>query len=88
MIWFGDISLDPGDPATIAAAVAIAVALVIVILLVATVRAAGRSAQAAAPLAQQMGHLAQSVNALTKGKSNCAAVCKPCPTRRRWRRRR
>jgi len=67
MIWFGDISLDPGDPATIAAAVAIAVALVIVILLVATVRAAGRSAQAAAPLAQQMGHLAQSVNALTQG---------------------
>ena len=67
MIQFGDISLDPGDPATIAAAVAVAVVFSILILLVAAVRAAGRSARAAGPLAQQMGYLAQSVNALNQG---------------------
>jgi DNA recombination protein RmuC len=67
MIQFGDISLDPGDPATIAAAAAVAVVFSILILLVAAVRAAGRSARAAGPLAQQMGYLAQSVNALNQG---------------------
>ena len=67
MIQFGDISLDPGDPATIAAAAAVEVVFSILILLVAAVRAAGRSARAAGPLAQQMGYLAQSVNALNQG---------------------
>jgi DNA recombination protein RmuC len=67
MIQFADISLDPGDPATIAAAAAVAVVFSILILLVAAVRAAGRSARAAGPLAQQMGYLAQSVNALNQG---------------------
>jgi DNA recombination protein RmuC len=67
MIQFGDISLDPGDPATIAATAAVAVVFSILILLVAAVRAAGRSARAAGPLAQQMGYLAQSVNALNQG---------------------
>jgi DNA recombination protein RmuC len=67
MIQFGDISLDPGDPATIAAAAAVGVVFSILILLVAAVRAAGRSARAAGPLAQQMGYLAQSVNALNQG---------------------
>jgi DNA recombination protein RmuC len=67
MIQIGDLTLDPGDPLVMAALIAGAVVVLIVILLVVLVRAAGRSARATAPLAQQIGYLGQSVQALGQG---------------------
>lgn len=67
MIQIGELTLDTNDPLVMAALAAGAVLLLILILLVVAVRAAGRSARAAEPLAQQLGYMGQSVQALTRG---------------------
>lgn len=67
MIQIGDLTLDTNDPLVMAALAAGALVLLILILLIVAVRAAGRSARAAEPLAQQLGYLGQSVQALSQG---------------------
>ena len=57
------------DPLAIAALIAILVVISIVVLLILAVRAAGRSAAATAPLAQQMGVLGQHVQQLSLGQA-------------------
>ncbi|MFK7836123.1 MAG: DNA recombination protein RmuC [Sulfitobacter sp.] len=63
MIQIGDQSYAWDDPAVIAALIAGAVVLLILVLLIMAIRAAGRSAQMAAPLGQQLqvlgGHVQQ-----------------------------
>jgi DNA recombination protein RmuC len=67
MIQIGNIVLDTSDPVVLAGLVGAGVALLIVILLVMALRAAGRSARATEPLAQQIGYLGQHVQALGQG---------------------
>ena len=56
MIQIGDMTLDPSDPLVMAAIAGSVALLLILILLIVAVRAAGRSARASEPLAQQLGH--------------------------------
>ena len=60
---------DLGDPVLIGAA---GVILLVVILLIMAVRASGRSARLAEPLAMQMGQLGQRVQALSDGQQQLA----------------
>lgn len=60
-------TLDLNDPLHLAALIGAAAFLLIVILLIAAVRAAGRSARMAAPLANQLGMLGQRVQSLADG---------------------
>ena len=55
------------DPVVIAAVAGAAIILLVLVLLIMAVRAAGRSAQIAAPLAQQIGMLGQQVQQLGAG---------------------
>ena len=72
MIQIGDTTLNLSDPLTLAALIAAGVLLLIVILLIVAVRAAGRSARLAEPLAQQMGQLGQRVQMLSDGQQQLA----------------
>ncbi len=63
----GGTTLDLSDPLTLAALAGAGVLFLIVILLIMTVRAAGRSARMAAPLAQQMRILGGHVQQLGQG---------------------
>ncbi|WP_295311837.1 DNA recombination protein RmuC [Roseobacter sp.] len=67
MIEFGGQTYLLSDPLVMAVLAGSAVLLLIVILLIMAVRAAGRSAQFAAPLAQQIGMLGQNVQQLGAG---------------------
>ena len=67
MITIGNTVLDLSDPLMLGLLVGALVALVVVILLIMAVRAAGRSAQAMQPLAQQMSVLGQNVQHLAMG---------------------
>ncbi len=67
MIEFGGQTYLLSDPLVMAVLAGGAVLLLIVILLIMAVRAAGRSAQFAAPLAQQIGMLGQNVQQLGAG---------------------
>jgi len=73
MIQIGNITLDTGDPLVLAGLFGTGVALLIVILLIAALRAAGRSARAAEPLAQQLGYLGQHVQGLAQGQEGLRA---------------
>ncbi len=57
------------DPLIILGLVAVAVVILIVVMLMVVVRSAGRSAAAAAPLANQMGILGQHVQQLNMGQA-------------------
>ena len=67
MIQVGDITLDFIDPLVLAGAVGLLLALLVVMLLVMALRAAGRSARAVQPLAQQMSNLGQNLHHLSMG---------------------
>lgn len=67
MIRIGEETYALGDPLVIAALVGAGVVLLILLLLVLAVRAAGRSARLAEPLAQQMGILGGHVQQLGLG---------------------
>ena len=73
MIQIGDIALDMSDSLMVAALIGAAVLLLIVVLLIAALRAAGRSARAAEPLAQQLGYLGQHVQGLAQGQEGLRA---------------
>ncbi|MCM2562773.1 DNA recombination protein RmuC [Lutimaribacter sp. EGI FJ00015] len=72
MIQIGDQTYTLGDPVVMLVVAGAALGLLIVILLIAAVRAAGRSARVAAPLAQQIGQLGQRVEALGQGQQQLA----------------
>jgi len=67
MITIAGQTFDLNDPLVIAALISIGVAVLILILLIMAVRAAGRSAQMAAPLAQQLQMLGGQVQQLGAG---------------------
>jgi len=67
MIQIGGITLDTGDPLVLLALAGVAVTLLILFIVIAALRAAGRSARATEPLAQQLGYLGQHVQALGQG---------------------
>ncbi|WP_299727683.1 DNA recombination protein RmuC [uncultured Tateyamaria sp.] len=73
MIQIGEMTIDTSDPLVIAGLVGAAVALLIVVLLIAALRAAGRSARASEPLAQQLGYLGQHVQGLAQGQEGLRA---------------
>ena len=73
MIQIGNITVDTGDPLVLAGLFGTGVALLMVILLIAALRAAGRSARAAEPLAQQLGYLGQHVQGLAQGQEGLRA---------------
>lgn len=67
MIEIAGYTLNFDDPVVLAAVLAGAVVLLILLLLIVSVRAAGRAARMAAPLAQQIGLLGQHVQNLSAG---------------------
>ncbi|MEM6373265.1 MAG: DNA recombination protein RmuC [Pseudomonadota bacterium] len=73
MIQIGDTTFVMSDPLVIAALIGAAVLLLIVVLLIAALRAAGRSARASEPLAQQLGYLGQHVQGLAQGQEGLRA---------------
>ncbi|MEC3859796.1 DNA recombination protein RmuC [Mesobacterium sp. TK19101] len=72
MITIGQTTYTLDDPAVLAGLLGAALALLIVILLIMAVRAAGRSARMAEPLAQQLGTLGQRVQMLGDGQERLA----------------
>ncbi|MEM8538396.1 MAG: DNA recombination protein RmuC [Pseudomonadota bacterium] len=73
MIQIGDTTFVMSDPLVMAALIGAAVLLLIVVLLIAALRAAGRSARASEPLAQQLGYLGQHVQGLAQGQEGLRA---------------
>ena len=69
MIQVGDMVIDPSNPLVLAALVGVVVTILIVVLLIMALRAAGRSARATEPLAQQLGYLGQHVQGLAEGQA-------------------
>ncbi|MEM6407868.1 MAG: DNA recombination protein RmuC [Pseudomonadota bacterium] len=69
MIQIGEMSFDLSDPLVIAGLCGAALLLLIILLLVFSLRAAGRSARAAEPLAGQVHQLAQIVQGLSNGQA-------------------
>ncbi|MBU3260153.1 DNA recombination protein RmuC [Roseovarius sp. PS-C2] len=72
MIQIGENSYAFDDPVVIAALVGAGLLLLVLVLLIMAVRAAGRSARLAAPLAQQVSQLGQSVQTLSDGQHQLA----------------
>jgi DNA recombination protein RmuC len=72
MIQVGDTAYHWADPAVLLALGGAGVILLVLILLIMAVRAAGRSARLAAPLAQQMAYLGQRVEGLSDGQHQLA----------------
>jgi len=72
MIQIGETTYAWGDPVVLLVLAGAAILLLVLILLVMAVRAAGRSAQLAAPLAQQIDHLGQRVQGLNDGQQQLA----------------
>ncbi len=72
MIQIGDHIYSLGDPLVIAALAGAGFLLLVLILLVMTVRASARSVRLAAPLAQQVTQLGQSVQSLSDGQHQLA----------------
>ncbi|MEE4189772.1 MAG: DNA recombination protein RmuC, partial [Roseobacter sp.] len=70
MITIGDITLDLNDPLTLAGVVGFACIAAMLILLIIAVRAAGKSARLAEPLAQNIGVLGQQVHQLAAGQEH------------------
>lgn len=72
MIQIGDITLDLNDSTTQLLVAAVCATLLVLALLIMAVRAAGRSARMAEPLAQQLGLLGQHVQTLSDGQHQLA----------------
>jgi len=72
MIQIGETTYSFSDPIVLVAMAAAGVLLLIVILLIMAVRAAGRSANLAAPLARQVNDLGQRVQGLSDGQQQLA----------------
>ncbi|RKT27952.1 DNA recombination protein RmuC [Roseovarius halotolerans] len=72
MIQIGDHIYSLGDPLVIAALAGAGFLLLVLVLLVMTVRASARSVRLAAPLAQQVTQLGQSVQSLSDGQHQLA----------------
>ncbi|WP_371227670.1 DNA recombination protein RmuC [Roseovarius sp. 2305UL8-3] len=72
MIQIGETTYAWDDPVVLAVLAGGAILLLVLILLVMAVRAAGRTAQLAAPLAQQIDHLGQRVQGLSDGQQQLA----------------
>ncbi|MEP3298930.1 MAG: DNA recombination protein RmuC [Pseudoruegeria sp.] len=70
MITVGDATYAYSDPIIIAIAVGLAIVVLFLVLMIMAIKAAGRSAQIAAPLSQQLGQLGQRVENLADGQSN------------------
>ena len=73
MIQIGDTTVDTSDPLVLAGLIGAAILCLIVVLLVLALRAAGRSARAAEPLAQQLGYLGHHVQGLAQGQEGLRA---------------
>ena len=73
MIQIGDTTLDLSAPLDLAGLAAAGALLLIMLMLDMELRAAARSARAAAPLAQQLGHLGQPVQGLAQGQEGLRA---------------
>ena len=67
MIQIGDATYSLGDPVVIAGLIASALIACLFIMIFMAIRASGRSARAAEPLAQHIGALGESVNNLDRG---------------------
>lgn len=67
MIQFGDTSINLSDPLTLLVIIAGVLMLIMFVLIVIAMRAANRSAQIVAPLAQHIGGLGQRVQSLSDG---------------------
>ena len=67
MIQFGDTSINLSDPLTLLVIIAGVLVLIMFVLIVIAMRAANRSAQIVAPLAQHIGGLGQRVQSLSDG---------------------
>ncbi|UXX84826.1 DNA recombination protein RmuC [Roseovarius pelagicus] len=72
MIQIGDTQYLLNDPLVIAALVGAAILLLIIILLISAVRAAGRSARLAEPLARQIGQMEHRFQSLSDGQQQLA----------------
>ncbi|QIE46643.1 DNA recombination protein RmuC [Pseudohalocynthiibacter aestuariivivens] len=72
MIQIGDTQYLLNDPLVIAALVGAAILLLIIILLISAVRAAGRSARLAEPLARQIGKMEHRFQSLSDGQQQLA----------------
>lgn len=72
MIEIGAETYDLTDPVVLLALAGLGLALLVLILLIMAVRAAGRSARLAAPLARQLDHLGQRVQGLSDGQQQLA----------------
>lgn len=72
MLTVNGVNVDLNDPVVIGLLLAAVVALLIVVLLIMAVRAAGRSAQMAAPISQQIQMLGQRVQSLSDGQQQLA----------------
>ncbi|WP_147106802.1 DNA recombination protein RmuC [Tateyamaria sp. syn59] len=73
MIQIGNTTVDTSDPLVMAALIGGGILCLILILLILALRAAGRSARAAEPLAQQLGYLGQHVQGLAQGQEGLRA---------------
>ncbi|MEL6885772.1 MAG: DNA recombination protein RmuC [Pseudomonadota bacterium] len=73
MIQIGNIALDTSDPLVLAGLAGAGALILIVLLLIFALRAAGRSARATEPLAQQLGYLGQHVQGLAQGQEGLRA---------------
>lgn len=72
MITIGDTTLNLNDPLVLAALAGAIILLVVLFLLISSTRAAGRSARALEPMAQQMGQLGTRVQGLSDGQERLA----------------
>ncbi|MEX0369424.1 MAG: DNA recombination protein RmuC [Tateyamaria sp.] len=73
MIQIGDMTFDTSDPLVVLALIGALAFCLITVLLILALRAAGRSARAAEPLAQQLGYLGQHVQGLAQGQEGLRA---------------
>ncbi|MEL6619594.1 MAG: DNA recombination protein RmuC [Pseudomonadota bacterium] len=73
MIQIGNIALDTSDPLVLAGLAGAGALILIVLLLIFALRAAGRSARATEPLAQQLSYLGQHVQGLAQGQEGLRA---------------
>ncbi|MEX0308984.1 MAG: DNA recombination protein RmuC [Tateyamaria sp.] len=74
MIQIGDMTFDTSDPLVVLTLIGALAICLITVLLILALRAAGRSARAAEPLAQQLGYLGQHVQGLAQGQEGLRAT--------------
>ncbi|PWK60042.1 DNA recombination protein RmuC [Roseicyclus mahoneyensis] len=67
MIRIGDVTLDFGDPLTLAFAISLAALVLLIVLVLSALRTANRSSRMVEPLAQHIGGLGRTVESLGQG---------------------